>query len=584
MHALQHCPAGGSRAVQLLLPFADGFILRPDFLEQRLVDCALVERVVGFAEPLQRLSKTEVSQLDLAGLLGAAVGGILLPSSPVEDYASHFHALHAELDARLAIPWILPNPIQRRRIVFVHKNKELWTEQPFVQCIRPLGLDLLAIGPEGHWYSREANKHLCEGFVAIDPTVDDGLPQRIAAAVQSYGKEVHGIVTFNDAYHAHVATAAEILGLPTEPPSAYQICEDKYATRQLLDGTSSSSLLQTRSFPTSDSLKQYLSSTETPFNYPVVIKPAKGCSSEGVYIAHTSSDLLALSSTTFSIAKGADVIVETYLDGPEFNAEYVLVDGKVVFFELQDDYPCAGDVAASQGGDITGDGGFAEIGMIIPSALPTSEIELVKNSCHEALLKAGFMWGVFHVEGRIQGSSVKFSEIDGQGWELVPREEKEKKEEPRCVVLEINPRTPGIGCSIMSIRTYGMDYYALQTLMCIRDKERVLALARPFSYPPDSSSSTPREHQYHSESVRFPATHAGRCMTPDALSLMLDTHPELAPYVKTGRAYFHEGDRVSDPKQGRSFLGFVIVGAETREKVKSVAEAVRKAWKMEIVP
>lgn len=444
----------------------DGWVVRSDFLERRLVDSALVDRAVGFIAPLQHLTRPELSQLDFTGLLAAAAGAVLCPVYPEALYADRLDELHSELVARLSFSWLLPKPIPRRRAVFLHKNKEMFADQPFVDAILGFGIDLVVLGPEGHWYSREGNRHLCEAFVPIDPSDDEGLPSRIITAIKDYEKEVHGIFTFNEALHVHVATAAAMLGLPTEPSKSYEICGDKYATRQLLDVQSST--FQSLSFPSPETLQGFLALQSDPIIYPVIVKPSKGTSSEGVYIAHSASDLISHSSTAYTIAKrrGEDtsVVVETYVDGPEFDANFVLCDGKVLFWELLDDYPSDGDVSASRKA-VTGDGGFMEIGMITPSALPSSEVEMVGKYCHEAILKAGYTWGVFHVEGRVRDSAMEFRDAGERGWELIPSDAQaeKKRKSPSCFVLEINPRAPGIVESCMTIRTYGQSLLSLPT-------------------------------------------------------------------------------------------------------------------------
>jgi hypothetical protein len=428
------------------------------------VDCNVVDRVVGFVSALQHLRRSDISQLDFTGLLEAAVGAVLIPIN--DTYATRFDELDAELDARLSFPWVLPQQIPRRRAVFVHKNKGIWADEPLVHAIPGFGIDLVVLGPEGHWYSQEANRHLCESFIAIDTSDNDGLPERIVETIKNYGKHVDGIFTFNEALHIHVATASAMLGLPTSPRDAYATCADKFKTRQLLDVQSST--FQSLAFPSTESLEHFLvrSTQEQPLRYPVIVKPSKGTSSEGVYIAYSSSELLAHCSTAHTIAqrrgKDTGVVVETYVDGPEFDANFVLCDGEVLFWELLDDYPSDGDVSAFRSGQgkktVVGDGGFMEIGMITPSALPASEVEMIGKYCHQAILKAGYTWGVFHVEGRVRDSSMQFREVQGQGWELFSRERCKLDEQnirPTCFVLEINPRAPGLVESLLSIRAYG---------------------------------------------------------------------------------------------------------------------------------
>ena len=91
----------------------------------------------------------------------------------------------------------------------------------------------------------------------------------------------------------------------------------------------------------------------------------------------------------------------------------------------------------------------------------------------------------------------------------------------------------------------GIDYFGLQILISMRDIDRIKALSHPFAYTSkDSGNTSKTPYQYHSETVLFSSSRGGQCITSDAHELLLSSHSELAPYIKTGRAFFKEGDKV----------------------------------------
>lgn len=55
---------------------------------------------------------------------------------------------------------------------------------------------------------------------------------------------------------------------------------------------------------------------------------------------------------------------------------------------------------------------FHELNSVYPSALPTEEIELLRNSFLDTLLKMDFKDGIMHLEGRGEHSSVDYEMQD----------------------------------------------------------------------------------------------------------------------------------------------------------------------------
>ena len=88
-----------------------------------------------------------------------------------------------------------------------------------------------------------------------------------------------------------------------------------------------------------------------------------------------------------------NVVIEPYTNGPEVDANCVLWDGKVLFCEICDDFPCAGDSTGATDQD-----NFLETQMVYPSSLPPKELSTIEWSIHQSILRLGFRSGVFHCE------------------------------------------------------------------------------------------------------------------------------------------------------------------------------------------
>jgi biotin carboxylase len=321
-----------------------------------------------------------------------------------------------------------------------------------------------------------------------------------------------------------------------------------------------------------DDIQAKLSSTEDPLaiHYPAIVKPVSGYLSEGVARVRTDAELLASVARIDAARHGKAVIVETYIDGPEFDANIILCEGGIVFFELVDDFPSAGDKDAG--------GTFFETSEFTPSALPDSEREMVKKSVHNTLLNLGFKWGLFHVEGRVKDSSMEFraeSDVVDLRPRTVPR-----KSAPACFLVEINARIPGLGCAMATMHTYGVDFYAVHLLTCLRDAERLRLVATPFSFSGRIDGS-----QYWCEVVFIQPARGGRLLSPDPCGELLNRHPELKANVARSLCCYKEGDMIPDPATGVCLLlaYFLAYSRENREHVREVAERIRGEFRYDVV-
>ncbi|KAF8187877.1 hypothetical protein K438DRAFT_1594730, partial [Mycena galopus ATCC 62051] len=140
-------------------------------------------------------------------------------------------------------------------------------------------------------------------LIPVDLAFDVNLPARIATAVRGYrGWEgVDGIFTAHDRYFVVTAQAAEMLGLPAAPVISVlgHLSGTKDARRQM---------------------------KSVPIHYPAIVKPISGFASEGVAKADSNAESLDSIASVNTPRHGDVVIVETYIDGLEFDANFVLWD------------------------------------------------------------------------------------------------------------------------------------------------------------------------------------------------------------------------------------------------------------------
>jgi biotin carboxylase len=522
--------------VKLLVPTIAGYAARSDVFERRFEGCSLVQRAQGFVKALQTVTPASGVE-DIDQLLPHAVGAVVLREQSPELLEGCLAHLDLEFENRMSLPWIMPQPLQRKRLAFVQGRADPASSMRMWETASALGVSLVIFEAQGHWLQQEQWAHLYEAFVPMDISPDSQLHDRLAEAVRAYGKPIDGIMTVSDSRLPAVARAARLLGLTTNSSEAYVIAGDKFLTRKLEPSAA-------ESFECSsvEQLRQHLSSGGNPPKYPLIVKPCTGWGSECVTRVENAADLeaavaKAVGRHSGSVFTQTACVVEPYISGPEFDANFVLLDGKIIFSEISDDYPSRADSSeARHAGD------FLETQIVFPSRLPEAEKALIRKEIGESILRQGFQGGVFHCEGRMRDSSVQFSKSSKTGFfELITREDRSAAQ-ATPYLIENNARPPGYMESILVAMTYGVDYFAQQMLFALGPSEiaRFLALAQPFKKGPQFNSML----QFVAPEV------SGRLVSQDPGSDMLSRMPHLADPDNVPVAYSpkRKGDWINGPE------------------------------------
>ena len=220
-------------------------------------------------------------------------------------------------------------------------------------------------------------------FIACDLTPDEGLPDRIVEALSKSKGPIDAITTYVDDHLLATARAAKKMGLHTNPLEALEICRDKRKTREVTSA-------DVRVLPVTGvaGLKEQLTCLTSPLQYPLIIKPTTGCASEGVSKVTSEAELLDAVQRNEEKFPGVNSLIEPYISGPEVDANFVLLDGKLIWSEINDDFSSSAEIP--QNSKVSGESpssssssssmSFAEMSTIMPSILPDSEISLLKSS------------------------------------------------------------------------------------------------------------------------------------------------------------------------------------------------------------
>ena len=542
--------------------------MRSDIVPLRLVDCEYVESVVSFAEPQQYFSGITVQKdhFDrLPELLAWSAAGIMIRNDgPESDPRVFSRFVESELDNRLSFSWLMQSAKPRQTLAIIEGGRvhprNGGTGPSVYLAAKALGLDVVVMDNAGHWLEGSDYSHWRKEFIPLkltDPPQPD-FTERIVKSVKECGIRLDGIMTLCESYMFHVAEACERLGLPTQPPAPYLTATNKFKT----------SVFEGHKAHRATSVKEALaiaSSGEMP--YPLIIKPTNGWSSEGVFRVDDYKGVENAVKSIDTTRHGTEFVMEPYCSGPEVDANFFLLDGKILFFEVCDDFPKSADINGS--GSL---GTFIELDSVFPSALPKREIEVLRDSFHATLLRMGFDTGMYHLEGRVDKSSFEYYTSHDGIVDLHARSHS-NSEPPTAWLIEINPRPPGMAGTQIIESTYGIDYWSITQLAALRDDERIRALTQPYKRGP----------QYTCIMVFIPTEYDASCCegvfdSEDICAELLTRRPDLARNISKCGCLINKGQKVAHPSTGyNSFVAyFNVFSREGREKALVLAKEVRE--------
>ncbi|PQE29706.1 ATP-grasp superfamily protein [Rutstroemia sp. NJR-2017a WRK4] len=562
-------------AIKYVLPIRDGYVARSDFLERRMQGFELAARVKSFLSPIQHIKAIDsnaVQSIDnLINLLQNTVGAIALSPSTDLGIDALLSATEAELINRISFPWLSTKPFKQQRIAWVEGRPDFEFSRRMYEAAWTLGITLVIIDNPGHWMQQDEGEHayLREAFIPVDISVDKGFVDRIVSAVKSYAKPIDSIISVSDARVVGVAKACELLGFPTSASDAYILAADKYKTRLSEVNPGVSFMVDSV-----EQLKKLLVEHRDRLQYPLVAKPCMGWGSECISKVNNESELIhavgkASARHANSPQKRTDVMIESFIDGPEVDANLVLLDGEILFYEIADDFPSAGDYPGSSWED-----NFQETANLLPCGLPQEELFIIRDSIHQSLLRQGFRTGTFHCEGRVRYSSLCFCTRNGRE-DLYPVPQTQSAtRQPQFYLHEINARPAGYLESVATHLTYGVDYYALQLLYSLGDIERYRALSQPFMNGP----------QWWLVLLIIPEDRAGTMKTEDAGRELLERDAVLAAAVPDYKTVQKKGAKLGGPKASAlSYLAyFSVVSRKSRLDALDLAERIRQNYKYEL--
>lgn len=552
--------------VTILLPSFDGYFVQENVIQDRFVDSEVIFAVHPLAswdEKTRAAPRHALTSNELESIVDFGAAALLGHKTQSTGATQKSHDIENELHCRLQLQWWQPEltPVRRLALILPGANWRLYG--PIYNTAKANRIELVIIDEPDHWLNQPSNSKLREHFLPLSLDRSDGqFTNRLVELIRNCGLAVDGLIAWNDHYIIHVAEVAEILGLPTQPASAYSLCRDKHESHRLRTGGLLSTLVTTE--------EQALAlAKDATLQFPLVVKPQFGSRSEGVTkITEASQMLPAITKILSELDDFA--VVESYLSGPEIDANLVIANGQLLFCEVADNLPCAGDDALADALDgPPGPGTFAEMGATSPSGLSQDELAMARAAAFETVIAAGFRSGVFHVEGRVLNSKMRYQQVEGKV-DLQPNP-KPNHQEAKFGLIEINARPPGLALSTATKRNFGVNFHEHWMLAALQDHKKMTALARPFAFPGLQGA------QYWSQ-VLFPLVVRGGVYDGDAWKTMVSSHPKAFKHMSLYDSMWVDGDVMPDPLTGRAraLASFIMYARESRPRLMEIVDDVQR--------
>lgn len=247
--------------------------------------------------------------------------------------------------------------------------------------------------------------------------------------------------------------------------------------------------------------------------YPCIMKPTDNAGSRGVVLCHSRDELEHEYSYSHRESRGGAVIIEEYLQGPEFSVEVMVVDGEPHVLQITDKLT-------------TGSPHFVEMGHSQPTSQPYDVQKRIIDLACRAVKAVGINVGPAHVEMILTKEGPKMVELGARmGGD--------------CITTHLVPLSTGIDMVACTIR---------------------LACGEKIDLTP---------HFNKGSAIRYFDVHGGEIKSIEGID-----EAKLISGVQEISIVHQVGDCIGEIGNSTDRVGFVIAQADTAEEAVSVCQKV----------
>ncbi|MFI9123658.1 pyridoxal-phosphate dependent enzyme [Streptomyces bikiniensis] len=319
-------------------------------------------------------------------------GVVALPTSPIPKSVA---------PKQTVSQWAMSRPIEKedlpsQHLVFVESNTT-GSGMLALTSARKLGYMPVLLTGKAERYAGLAET----GSEVL--VCDTNSQQALRAALQKRFRheELAGITTTSDFYVPAVADLTTWLGLPGNPVEAVATCRNKALLREHLHAAG---VGQPRFVAVRDTTE--VADAVSAVGLPCVVKPADDSGSNNVLLCTTQDEvrfqvetILAIHTNLRGMATARTVLVEEYVDAPEFSVELFHWQGQGTSLGITQKY-------------VTGPPYFVEYQHVFPASLSPSDEALLTNAALQAVGSTGIRTGPTHTEIRLTKGGPKIIEVN----------------------------------------------------------------------------------------------------------------------------------------------------------------------------
>ena len=255
--------------------------------------------------------------------------------------------------------------------------------------------------------------------------------------------------------------------------------------------------------------------------YPCIMKPTDNAGSRGVVLCRRREDLEKEYEYSHRESRGGAVIVEEYLQGPEFSIEVMVVDGEPHVFQITDKLT-------------TGAPHFVEMGHSQPSRQSLENQEKIRDLACRAVKAVGINVGPAHVEMILTKDGPKMVELGARmGGD--------------CITTHLVPLSTGIDMVSCTLK---------------------LACCEEVDIEPKFSKGS---------AIRYFDAHNGTIKAIEGVE-----EARIIPGVREVSIVHQIGETIGEIGSSADRVGFVIAQAETAEEAVKVCEMAMKIIHIEV--
>eukprot|EP01135_Chromosphaera_perkinsii_P003445 Nk52_evm14s243 gene=Nk52_evmTU14s243 len=430
---------------------------------------------------------------------------------------------------------------QEARVAAMHGKKIVFITCPYstvnmgYQRARDMGVEVWALGNADTQFKKDfLAAHDSHKFIDADILTDDAKACKNALdAIKATGVEFDGVFTMHEIAVPLMCELTDALNFHGNSLKAAENARNKALAREICEknGLNSPSYAYIRS-------PQDIEAACEKVGFPMVVKPSSGAGSFGVVRADKVEDVAKTyqeivdemnKQKLLNWNPGCEevtIMVEQYLDGPEYDVDCLFWEGECKFISVSDNWP-------------THEPYFLETGSNCPSTTSEDKQAELKKYVIDVVKALGFKQGAFHVECKYCSNGPQ--------------------------LIEVNPRMGGGSVHEFNLDVYGVSLY---------DNFLLAAAGIPIN-PPRAEKPLVCTGDY---SLNAPITGTLKCA-------QFLKHLEGHKSVVWARALKKEGEFVKGVDQGLpDWIGEIRVNADSLEEVVETLNEIVEEIKFDIVP